>query len=337
MRESEYVDIFGPSSRRQFLIAASLVVGGTAIYGINHYTGGSKQGRPATTLLTTDETTVATVNSVTPFESIGPVTEVSPPVGEAPTTIVPTTTTEAPITSSAAPVPSTTDGVTGHPPAEQPTPPQPEFKVSHVFSYGSKIGNLAVFTVAQEPNFPISWPLYFTDNPNKPQKPLQVIPPATFADYYAPYIDNQGGPGRAGMAGDSLFPGEKVAHNPNGTPAADPTYTNRDTEVFGHRTSHGAPFYHLDKIAAGDLITVNYDDQPDDQGLTGKQVKYRVIPGSEGGHTIVPAEETQFIRNQSPDTVDLRNVLTLYACHPPHSVDFRIVVKALLEEDTPNT
>jgi sortase A len=84
-----------------------------------------------------------------------------------------------------------------------------------------------------------------------------------------------------------------------------------NTTIAGHRTSHGAPFRHVDKLAVGDRVTLTTQD----------------------GSFIYSVTETFIV--QGNDTSPLKNtpgeqVLTLVSCHPLHSTAKRIIVRATL-------
>ena len=85
--------------------------------------------------------------------------------------------------------------------------------------------------------------------------------------------------------------------------------------IAGHRTSYGAPFRHLDKLKAGDRVTVT---------MPYGRFVYRVQ-----GRKIVGAGDTEAFR---PVTYQR---LVLSACHPLYSASQRILVFARLETRTP--
>lgn len=94
--------------------------------------------------------------------------------------------------------------------------------------------------------------------------------------------------------------------------------------IAGHRTTYGQPFHDLDLLQPGDPIVV--------ETLQGS-FTYRVMahPDDEGvevGHFIVPPTAVEVL----DDVGD--NRLTLSACHPKFSSRQRIIVTALLEEET---
>lgn len=83
--------------------------------------------------------------------------------------------------------------------------------------------------------------------------------------------------------------------------------------IAGHRTTYGAPFYNIDKVARGDDITVQTR-----QGT----FKYKVI----GRQIVAPTQVS--VLNDMGD-----NRLTLTACHPRFSARQRIIISAVLVGD----
>jgi len=81
--------------------------------------------------------------------------------------------------------------------------------------------------------------------------------------------------------------------------------------IAGHRTTYGAPFFHLDQLVAGDPILVTTR-----KGTFRYEVTQQTI--------ITPTDSRVF--NPSPD-----NRLTLTTCHPPLSAARRMVVIAVLK------
>lgn len=83
--------------------------------------------------------------------------------------------------------------------------------------------------------------------------------------------------------------------------------------IAGHRTSHGAPMRNIDKLTVGDRIFVT---------LAGKKSvthEYRIT-------------KRQIVR---PDAMWITRptrgaTLTIFACHPPHSIAYRYVIFAKL-------
>lgn len=82
--------------------------------------------------------------------------------------------------------------------------------------------------------------------------------------------------------------------------------------VAAHRTSHGAPFRHIDQLVAGDVVNFTIDDQVIEYVVTSTEI---VNPDA---LWIVDPTDTP--------------TATLFACHPPGSVAQRIVVKLELSQ-----
>jgi sortase A len=85
--------------------------------------------------------------------------------------------------------------------------------------------------------------------------------------------------------------------------------------IAGHRTTYGAPFFHLDRLAAGDTILVEY---------AGHRYTYRV----ERQMTVTPdrADTLQDTTGQSG--------IALVTCSPAYSAAFRLIVFGRLEHGT---
>ncbi len=93
-----------------------------------------------------------------------------------------------------------------------------------------------------------------------------------------------------------------------------------NSAIAGHRTTHGAPFFDIDKVKPGDEIFV-----------TTLQGRFRYVieehideAGASSGYQIVTPDKVEVLA----DTGD--NRLTLTACHPKYSARLRIVVTAKL-------
>jgi LPXTG-site transpeptidase (sortase) family protein len=85
--------------------------------------------------------------------------------------------------------------------------------------------------------------------------------------------------------------------------------------IFGHRVSHTHPFRDLDQLHPGDAIAI------ESNGITYHYVlKETLITGPDDAETIGGWTPTP--------------TLTLVACHPPGSVTYRIVVRAVLVDIT---
>lgn len=82
--------------------------------------------------------------------------------------------------------------------------------------------------------------------------------------------------------------------------------------IAGHRTTHGAPFRHLDSLVPGDEIVFRVD---------GVKYIYGVV------ETLFVLPTDTWIADQ-----DSRSMVTLFACHPVGSARQRIVVKGELVE-----
>ncbi len=83
--------------------------------------------------------------------------------------------------------------------------------------------------------------------------------------------------------------------------------------IAGHRTTYGAPFFHLERLVAGDTILVDYG---------GHRFTYRV----ERQITVTPdrADTLQDVTGQSG--------IALVTCSPPYSAAFRLIVFGRLEQ-----
>jgi sortase A len=79
----------------------------------------------------------------------------------------------------------------------------------------------------------------------------------------------------------------------------------------GHRVTHTHPFLHIDQLVPGDqvIFTVN-----------GVRSVYVVT-----GHEVVTPTQTLFVAQTTTPTA------TLFACHPPHSAQYRYVVHLVLD------
>jgi sortase A len=83
--------------------------------------------------------------------------------------------------------------------------------------------------------------------------------------------------------------------------------------IAGHRTTYGAPFFHLDQLAAGDAILVDFG---------GRRYTYRV----ERQITVTPD------RAEALEDATGSNEIALVTCSPPHSAAFRLIVFGRLEK-----
>lgn len=80
--------------------------------------------------------------------------------------------------------------------------------------------------------------------------------------------------------------------------------------ISGHRTTYGAPFRRIDRLAPGDVID-----------LYSPVRRYRYVV--ERQLVVTPDKVEVFNTTEEP-------MLTLTACHPPYSARYRIVVQASL-------
>jgi sortase A len=84
------------------------------------------------------------------------------------------------------------------------------------------------------------------------------------------------------------------------------------TAIAGHRTTFGAPFRHIDRLKAGDVIML--------------ELPYGTFRYVVTGHEIVEQDDWSIIRERGTDT------LVLSACHPLYSASQRWIVYARLSE-----
>ena len=97
--------------------------------------------------------------------------------------------------------------------------------------------------------------------------------------------------------------------------------------VAGHRTSHNADFRRLDELKPGDQVIFDLDAAEGFERADGVPVSAPTPDPSTGRHVYV----VHSVEIVTPDamwvvTQDYRHSATLFACHPPGSVDERIVV-----------
>ena len=83
--------------------------------------------------------------------------------------------------------------------------------------------------------------------------------------------------------------------------------------VAGHRTSHGAPMRDIDKLQVGDRVYVTIG------GKRQSTLEYRITK-----RQIVRPDAMWITRPTKAAT------LTIFACHPPHSIAYRYVIFAKL-------
>jgi sortase A len=93
-----------------------------------------------------------------------------------------------------------------------------------------------------------------------------------------------------------------------------------NTAIAGHRTTHGAPLYDIDKLEPGDTIVITY---PPIGGEQGPQFTY-VVTGTE---IVSPDDYADVVPSTDPTTA----TLALVSCHPIRSASHRMVVRAELD------
>jgi sortase A len=97
--------------------------------------------------------------------------------------------------------------------------------------------------------------------------------------------------------------------------------------VAGHRTSHNADFRRLDELKVGDQVIFDLDTTEGFQRNDGVDVSVPT-PDPASGRFVYLVHSVEVV---TPDAMwvvsqDYRHSATLFACHPPGSVDERIVV-----------
>jgi LPXTG-site transpeptidase (sortase) family protein len=85
--------------------------------------------------------------------------------------------------------------------------------------------------------------------------------------------------------------------------------------IFGHRVSYGREFQNLDKLGENSLVYLTIGTKVYTYRVTGVDIR-------------VPTDPLLYASTSNDQT------LSLVACHPPHSVEFRIVVHAVLIDIT---
>jgi sortase A len=85
--------------------------------------------------------------------------------------------------------------------------------------------------------------------------------------------------------------------------------------IAGHRTTFGAPFFHLDRLVAGDTILVDYGAH---------RYAYRVVRQM----TVTPD------RADALEDATGQSGIALVTCSPPYSAAFRLIVFGRLEQRT---
>ena len=86
-----------------------------------------------------------------------------------------------------------------------------------------------------------------------------------------------------------------------------------NASVAGHRTTYGAPFFNVDRLAPGDELVVTM--------ITGDRFVYRVT-----GLQVVTAADSWVISTRDPSVAEL----TLTTCHPKYTARDRLVVHSVL-------
>ena len=81
--------------------------------------------------------------------------------------------------------------------------------------------------------------------------------------------------------------------------------------LAGHRVTFAHPFLRIDQLTPGDLIEVETPD---------RIVDYRMT-----GFTIMTPDRVE-VMDPTPDAT-----ITLISCHPPHSAEYRYIVKGTME------
>ena len=90
--------------------------------------------------------------------------------------------------------------------------------------------------------------------------------------------------------------------------------------IAGHRTTYGAPFADLDRLAPGDAVVVETRDTWYTYRVTGTEI---VSP---------QAVEVTLPVPKQPGVAPTESVLTLTTCHPKYSARQRMIVSARLTE-----
>lgn len=93
-------------------------------------------------------------------------------------------------------------------------------------------------------------------------------------------------------------------------------HANGTVGIAGHRTTHGAPFFRLDRLEQGDAILVDFQ---------GRRYTYRV-----DRFELVRPTRVDVLQDR-PD----RRTIALVTCTPVYSAAYRLVVLASLDTITP--
>jgi len=105
---------------------------------------------------------------------------------------------------------------------------------------------------------------------------------------------------------------EILKSGPGWIPSTDVPGPRGNVGIAGHRTTYGAPFRRLDDLTPGGTMTFYSPFR-----------RYEYVVGEK---LIVTPDQIEVIRS----TEDPR--LTLTACHPPYSAEYRLIVQAELVE-----
>jgi sortase A len=92
--------------------------------------------------------------------------------------------------------------------------------------------------------------------------------------------------------------------------------------VSGHRTTHGAPFYNLDKLKNGDQIII----------ITKTSIFTYVVTG----HKIVLPSDTSVLNNVRGPDGKLKATITLTTCNPKFKATQRLIIFGALADTKPN-
>lgn len=106
-----------------------------------------------------------------------------------------------------------------------------------------------------------------------------------------------------------VFPADRLDSGPAWWPVTGRPGGGDTVAVAGHRTTHTHPFYYLDRLRPGDVITITF---------RGRLYRYRVAT-----RRVLPATDLHMA-----DAVGHERLL-LSACTPRGSAAFRLVVEAL--------
>jgi hypothetical protein len=332
--QPDFVDPVIKDMNRRDLIKG-LFIGGVAAAALGYkLLGGSSSSAQADPSLNPVGNHSMPVDSLSPISGPGTIPQESVVTTEAVTTTT-STTTKTTVPDTLAPATTTTESTV--PPSTEVVKGlerlSPEFKVTFPYNPGDKIGNITVWSSQQGGGAFINVPWHKTDNPYAPKiadSPPNKANPGLHellqkeggAAYYDYYIGE--GPGKED---DSIWPGEKLARNADGSIAENigQHLGNRPPVILGHDVSHTAPFYLLHSVVKGDVITISYDDYRD-TGTFGKTIKYEVIQDALQMRADDP-NTVPYIRGYANE-IPPDDLLTLYNCWPPHESTLRNIIRA---------